>query len=75
MEMFELIGTSFVVTLFYALAALLLLFLGLRWLDSRNERPWKEAIEKIRENEIASAIYYAARWIGACLLVGMVMSR
>ncbi len=73
--MFELIGVSFLTSLGYALAALLILFLGLRWLDARNERPWKETIEKIREEPLAASIYYAARWLGACILIGLVMSR
>jgi hypothetical protein len=73
--MLELIGVSFVTSLLYAGAALLLLFYGLRWLDYRNGRPWKDSIKTIRGNAHASAIYYAARWLGACILIGLVMSR
>lgn len=73
--MIELIGVSFLTSLVYAAAALLMLFFGLRWLDSRTGRPWKDTISIIRGDANASAIYFAARWIGACLLIGLVMSR
>jgi len=73
--MFELIGVSYLTSLGYALSALLMLFVGLRWLDSRNGRPWKETAQLIRSEAHAAAIYYAARWLGACILIGLVMSR
>ena len=73
--MFELISVSFLTSLVYSLAALLMLFLGLRWLDKRNGREWSETAKLIRSEAHASAIYYAARWLGGCILIGLVMSR
>ncbi|MBU4244510.1 MAG: hypothetical protein KUA35_09080 [Pseudodesulfovibrio sp.] len=73
--MVELIGYSFVVDLFYTAVALLLLFFGLRLLDARSGRPWTDTIRIIRKDPHATALYYAARWIGACLLVGLLLSR
>jgi len=34
--------------------------------------PW---LAKINEDPVALAIYYGARWIGICLLVGWLFSR
>ena len=73
--MIELISVSFLTSLVYSFAALFFLYLGLRWLDKKNVGDFQEAILKIREDSIASAIYYGARWLGACLLIGLVMSR
>ena len=57
----------------YAVGALLILFWGLRLLDKRAGRPWSETVEIIRgkdnENATATSLYYAARWIGACIVV------
>lgn len=73
--MLELIGVSFATSLGYALTALFLLFFGHRLLDRIAGRPWDETIEIIRGNALATAIYFAARWVGSCLLIGLVMSR
>lgn len=73
--MLELIGVSYLTSIFYSVSAILLLFLCLKWLDKSNGRPWKDSIKIIRKDSHATAIYYAARWLGACILVGLVMSR
>ena len=66
---------SFITSLIYSLSALYFLYKGLRWLDKKNVGDFQKAIMKIREESNASAIYYGMRWLGACLLIGMVMSR
>ena len=75
MEMFELVSFSFATALVYAAAAILMLFWLLRRLDKINGRPWSETIEIIRESPLATAVYYGFRWIGACMLIGWIMSR
>jgi len=36
---------------------------------------WKEALEVIERKPLAAGIYYGCRWVGICLLVGMLFSR
>lgn len=67
--MMEFLGINTAVNLVYALGALFVMFWGLRWLDARSGRPWKETAEKIKEESLASAIYYGARWMGASIVV------
>ena len=73
--MLEFLQFTVMVDLGYALAALLGLFLGLRWLDKRNGRPWAQTMDIIRSDALAAAVYYAARWAGACLVVAAFLSR
>lgn len=67
--MHDVIILSALVDVGYAIGALLALFLGLRYLDKRAGRPWGDTMGIIRGNDLATAIYYAARWIGACIVV------
>lgn len=71
----EMMGIDLAVSAAYALLAVFVLFFGLRWLDKRNGRPWNETIGKIREDSLASSIYYSARWLGACLVVASFIAR
>jgi hypothetical protein len=74
-SIFDLTGFSFAVSIVYGFTAMCMLWLGLRFLDKTHNRPFKDAIAKIREDSIATAIYYGLRWFGACMLLGFVMSR
>lgn len=73
--MTEMMGLDMLVSACYALVALLALFLGLRKLDQRAGRPWAETMDIIREDPRATATYYAARWLGACLVVAAFIAR
>jgi hypothetical protein len=70
----DVIGISYLTTAVYALTAFVGVWALLRLLDRSGSRPWTETMDIIRRNPIATAVYYGARFCGACLLVGMVMS-
>lgn len=74
-QLVEMTAYGAVTDLVYALLAMLLLWLGLRYLDKANGRPWIETMDIIRSDSLATSHYYGARWIGACLIIGMLLSR
>ena len=53
----------------YAVIALFVLVLVLRFMDKRNGVVWKDVMEVIKSNALATAIYYGARFVGACILI------
>jgi len=66
----------------YAVAAVIMVVAMSMWLDGRARKSlrtdddglgWRGAIASIRDNPIAAAIYYGARFVGICLLAGMVI--
>ena len=70
----EVILTSIVVKLLTALAALLIVWGMFRLLDKGTGHPFSEAMEKMYESPLAVAAYYGLRFVGACLLVGLLLS-
>lgn len=64
---------SFLIDLFYAVVASLVVFYGLRYLDKRSGRKWSETIGIIREDPVGSAIYHGARILALCLFFGMLL--
>ena len=36
---------------------------------------WGNALERIEAEPISAAVYYGARWVGICLLIGFLFSR
>ena len=56
-----------------ALIALLATWGALRLLDSLGGKPFGGALNAIRGGSYATAIYYGLRFVGACLLVGLVL--
>lgn len=59
--------------LVYALGAILALFLVLRWLDRRMRAgKWNVGVA-LTEDRLAAAIYLGLRFLGACLLMGLVL--
>jgi len=43
----------------------------------RNNRSarWAKVLERIESETLSCAIYYGARWVGICLLIGWLFSR
>ena len=37
--------------------------------------PWRTALNKIHDDSLACAVYYAGRWIGVCVLIGWLFSK
>jgi ABC-type sulfate transport system permease component len=70
----EVILTSGVITLFYALVALFLVWAVLRIFDKSSVTPFSAVKEVILSDSISTAIYYGLRFSGACMLVGLVIS-
>ena len=69
-----------------AIALIILSFVGIacawglsRLMDRRNARSgawsWAVVLGKIQTEPLPAAIYYGARWLGICLLIGMLFSR
>ena len=69
-----------------ALALILLSFVGIacawvwsRLMDRRNIKlgalSWGEVLTRIQSEPLPAAILYGSRWIGICLLTGMLFSR
>lgn len=48
-----------------------------RLMDRANRRrtAWSRALTVIESEPLAAGVYYGCRWIGICLLVGMLFSR
>lgn len=57
----------------YAAIAALAVWFGLRRLDASLGVPFSESIKIIRRSPIAAALYYGARILAICLLVGLVV--
>ena len=60
-------------TLSLAACALVLVWLLLRAMDKSGNHKFTSVTETLRQDPMAAAVYYGARFIGACLLVGLVI--
>lgn len=69
----EFIFTAAALKLGYAALAAVAVWSGLRWLDRSLGLPFSGTVKIIRRSAVATAIYYAARILAICLLVGMVI--
>jgi len=70
----EVLFTSGVYRLAFALLALLGLFLLLRLFDKLSGHSFNTAYSRINDNAQALAVYYGLRFMGACLLLGQLLS-
>lgn len=59
----------------YALAAVLAIITLLKWFDRTNGvRFGRDILSVIRNDPTATAHYFGARFIGVCILVGLVIA-
>ncbi|TKA91822.1 hypothetical protein FAZ79_00515 [Guyparkeria sp. SB14A] len=72
--MSEVLFTSTLFTLVMALAAVIGAVFTLRWLDRRAGHSFREAIEVLRHDPLGLALYHGLRFLGVCLLVGLLFS-
>jgi hypothetical protein len=61
--------------LFWALGGVVLAVLVSRWLDARAGVRFRDALDIIRSDPRAAARYYGQRFLGICLLVGLVIRQ
>nr|WP_245634998.1 hypothetical protein [Marinobacterium profundum] len=72
--MAEVLTANAVITLMYALFALFAGWLALRALDVLGGVDFKTTAWRISSEPLSAAIYFGARFIGVCLLIGQVVS-
>ena len=72
--MIDVLMTSSAMTLGFALLALLMGWLALRVLDRTGGVNFKETMGRISYEPKPAAIYFGLRFIGMCLLIGLVLS-
>ena len=70
-DMQQLLIVSTLQTLMMAICAVLLVWLLLRLLDRISGCKFTVFLEEIRNDSMASAVYFGLRFLGACLLVGL----
>jgi hypothetical protein len=70
----EFIGLAALLNLGYAAAAIIMTVYLTRWLDRRARVRFPSILERITHEPLAAALYFGARFLGACLLVGLVLS-
>lgn len=58
----------------FALLALLAVTQFTRWLDRRAGHHFTKQMEIIRASRLGLSLYLGFRWLGACLLVGQLLS-
>lgn len=66
--------TSLLMQAVTAVAALLLIWVLFRVLDKGTGMPFSKAIETIYQSPNAVALYYGLRFLGACVLIGQLLS-
>lgn len=66
--------TSIGLQLVTAIIALLVIWGMFRLLDRGMGHPFADAVEKMYENPMAVALYYGLRFLGACILIGLLLS-
>jgi hypothetical protein len=71
--MTEILATSALLTVAYALFALIAAWYVLRVFDSLGRVHFKTTIGRISSDPKAAAVYFGCRFIGVCLLVGLVV--
>lgn len=72
--MTELIAISTAQQLVVAVFAALLLLFVLRRFDKSLGRDIKSTLDRIHDNAMAAALYLGLRFVGAAILVGLVLS-
>lgn len=72
--MTEILATSIIMRAIIALIALVVIWGLFRALDHASGHPFKEAVEKMYESPLALAIYYGLRFVGGCVLIGLLLS-
>lgn len=72
--MYAVMATGSIHTLVMSGFAILIVWLVLRFLDKAANRPFTQSFEVINDSPVALAVYYGLRFLGACLLCGLVVS-
>lgn len=72
--MTEMLTASAVITVLYALFGIFAGWLVLRALDFIGGVDFKRTVRGISYEPLPAAIYFGARFIGVCLLIGMAVS-
>lgn len=72
--MIDVIMTSSGLTLLFALVAILAAWGMLRWLDVIAGVNFKTTIREVCRNEHSAALYFGLRFLGVCILLGLVLS-
>ncbi len=73
--MIEFVSNSLLLNLLYALLVVLLLFLLLRFFDHRMGITFKDCWNEIvRDQNTAMAAYLGLRFVGCCILLGLIIS-
>jgi len=72
--MSEVIITSMAIKVAMAFMALLVIWGLFRLLDRSTGLPFYKAMEIMYENPVALAVYYGLRFLGACFLIGLLLS-
>ena len=70
----EVLVTSSLLTLAFAMLALVLVLVVLRLFDMVTGTPFSETKKVIKNDPKAAATYYGLRFLGVCLLVGQLFS-
>lgn len=70
----QVIATSTALTLAMAIVAVVLVFALLRFRDRLVRVDFREVMRGITDDSIAAALYFGLTFIGACLLMGLVLS-
>ncbi|SEG12872.1 hypothetical protein [Marinobacterium lutimaris] len=74
MTMDGVLMVSSLLTLAFALLALFMGWLSLRLLDRMGGINFKETVGRITYEPKPAAIYFGLRFVGVCVLLGMVLS-
>lgn len=64
-----------IVDMGYAALAVAMVFYWLLHLDRRSGAPWTTNAQIIRSEPGATALYFGLRWLGTCILVGLLLGR
>lgn len=76
--MFEVMFIGAVALIVLAIVGVTAAWLLARLMDRANSRAsgqWKHVLTKIESDSLSCSIYYGARWLGICVLLGWLFSR
>ncbi len=72
--MTEVLVTSSAMTVTFALVAIIMGWFLLRWLDRMGGVVFEQTVKGICDEPVAAALYFGLRFVGVCVLLGMVIS-
>lgn len=77
--MIEVMLAGSVATVALAIVAVAAAFFMYRLMFRAGQRmysvAWREVLQRIHDDPMASAVYYGAQWIGICILLGWLFSK